>query len=575
MLKPLTTEFKILGNGFETLKSIQKAYDNLKNSLKNGEKGLSGKFPKFSEGFNGLVTKIRSGTRRIGNSFATMRARAEDALNRINKRGSILSLTLGKVAALIGGGIAIRNAFNGATELEMTRTAISSMRGEKRAGELMDFGVNFANVTPYQTREVLDAVKKLELRGLDPTKYLESIGDMSAMLGKPLDQAVEAILDAVTGEFERLKEFGITKKMLEEQISVGSFDRKGSLINQKKMFDDLMNYIATGYKGGMVKLSKTTTGLLSTVKGIYGSFTNLLFTGSETGMIADKSPLGVFKNEILQPLAEDMIRWQKDGTFRKWSEEFSTAFIKIYEAAKSTAKVLWEYRNAVKALIVVFGSIKIMGVLLSAIDILTKFWKVITWIWGAFRTIFGLISSIKVVWPAIVAAISNPVGQVVLIIGALVGAFTFLYNVSETFREFAKLVGKCIWEFMIHPINTFINLISGYKKVMEGLFDWISNKAKSLPTNIIGDWSTKMLDSRESHRERVKNIRNKKSDIKLESIDNSTIKSEPVSKSEQIMIPRETRTVQPIININGGDVATVRKVVEDVIFENEIRSGVR
>lgn len=202
MLRPLTTEFKVLGSGFKTLKDIQKSYDKLKDSFK--KENLSGTFKNAGASFDKFVSKIKNGTVRIGSSFMTMRTRAETALNRMNKSGNSLVGTLTKVAGLIGGGVLVRNAFQGATTLEMQRTAIASMRGQARADELMRYGVNFANITPYQTSEVLDAIKKLELRGLDPTKYLEGIGNMSAMLGKPLDQAVEAMLDAVTGEFERL-----------------------------------------------------------------------------------------------------------------------------------------------------------------------------------------------------------------------------------------------------------------------------------------------------------------------------------------------------------------------------------
>ena len=54
-------------------------------------------------------------------------------------------------------------------------------------------------------------------------------------MGKPLMQAVEAIGDAKTGELERLKEFGITKKMIEDYSKeVG----KGDLINSKGQITD-------------------------------------------------------------------------------------------------------------------------------------------------------------------------------------------------------------------------------------------------------------------------------------------------------------------------------------------------
>lgn len=518
MLKPLTTEFKILGNGFETLKAIKKSYEDLKKSFRSGEKELSNGLKKVVS----VLGKIKNGTVRVGNAFKTMGARSAEALTKLNKQGGLLSSTLSKIVALTGGGMLLNSAFKGATSLEMTRTAISSMRGETRANELMNFGVNFANVTPYQTNEVLDAVKKLEVRGLDPTKYLQGIGDMSAMLGKPLDQAVEAILDAVTGEFERLKEFGITKKMLEEQISVGSFDNKGSIKDQKKMFDDLMNYITTGYKGGMLKLSRTTTGLMSTVKGIYGSFTNLLFTGSETGFIEDESPLGVFKNKILQPLADDMIKWQQDGTFSNWSENFMDGFTKFSSAIGKVVGFVKKFKEVFKSLLGGVAAVKLAGWLVK----ITK----------------ALI------------AIFNPANKVILIISALGAIFTALYSNSETFREFVHNIGKGIAWLAKHTVGYIEWMIGGLKKAWEFMKGWKDLLGDAMSNFKMPDGTFKTSFEDDQYNSEIYNV------------DNTKNKNFTETKTMN-----ETKNIT--LNINGGNTEEVRKTVEDVLFERDIRSG--
>lgn len=535
MLRPLVTEFKVIGNGFKTLKEIQKSYEDLKNSFKKNQ-GLTGVFKSASNGFNTMVSKIKSGTVRVGSAFINMRTRAETALNRMNKSGGGLLGTLTKVAGIVGGGMLIKNAFEGATTLEMQRTAIASMRGEQRASELMKFGVNFANVTPYQTSEVLDAVKTLEIRGLDPTKYLQGIGDMSAMLGKPLEQGVEAILDAMTGEFERLKEFGITKKMLEEQISVGSFDNKGSLINQKKMFDDLMKYINKSYIGGMEKLSRTTVGLMSTVKGVYGSFTNLLFTGSQTGEIADKSPLGVFRKEVLLPLADNMMRWQEDGTFTRWSDQFSQAFTKFYGAVKSGISFLWEHREALISLMSGYIAFKMA---LAALNIAIM--------------------------------LTNPLGLATAAITALAGAFVYAYRNFEPFREFVLWVG----ENVLSVFQKVADIFSRIGEIIETAFNNPLQAAKMLISDLI-DLSIEFTKNNPL----LKPIMSASSWAfeKVTSI-GSNLNEDRVERRERLSEPvnriNNNKVTQPIININGGDTAQVRKVVEDVIFENEIRRGER
>jgi hypothetical protein len=50
-------------------------------------------------------------------------------------------------------------------------------------------------------------------RGIKPTKdELINMSDLASSQGKSLNMYVEAMLDAQTGEYERLKEFGIRAK---------------------------------------------------------------------------------------------------------------------------------------------------------------------------------------------------------------------------------------------------------------------------------------------------------------------------------------------------------------------------
>ena len=57
--------------------------------------------------------------------------------------------------------------------------------------------------------------------GLVPTESaLKSFGNTSAAMGKDLTQMIEAVADATTGEFERLKEFGIKAKQNGDEVSL-------------------------------------------------------------------------------------------------------------------------------------------------------------------------------------------------------------------------------------------------------------------------------------------------------------------------------------------------------------------
>ena len=56
---------------------------------------------------------------------------------------------------------------------------------------------------------------------------LKSLGDAASAMNKPLIQAVEAMADAMTGENERLKEFGIRASMKGDEIAYNWTDSSG------------------------------------------------------------------------------------------------------------------------------------------------------------------------------------------------------------------------------------------------------------------------------------------------------------------------------------------------------------
>ena len=126
----------------------------------------------------------------------------------------------GVLNGLIAGGLAMlgRSFLDTAAQFEKFETVLGVIEGSEEKGKAaLSWVSDFAAKTPYELTEVTEAFVKLRSYGLEPTNgLLKTLGDTSAAMGKPLMQAVEAIADAITGENERLKEFGITAKVTGE-----------------------------------------------------------------------------------------------------------------------------------------------------------------------------------------------------------------------------------------------------------------------------------------------------------------------------------------------------------------------
>ena len=82
----------------------------------------------------------------------------------------------------------------------------NTLQSQEKAAAAMKMLQKLAADTPGSLAEWTEAYIKLVNRGIKPTtSELINIGDLSASQGKSVDQLIEAILDAMTGENERLK----------------------------------------------------------------------------------------------------------------------------------------------------------------------------------------------------------------------------------------------------------------------------------------------------------------------------------------------------------------------------------
>jgi len=145
-------------------------------------------------------------------------------------------------------------------------TALGSNSAAKAA---MDQIVDFASTTPFQVDELTDSFVKLANRGFVPTmEQMRQMGDLASSVGKSFDQLTEAILDAQTGEFERLKEFGVKASA---QGDVVQFTFKGITTEVAKSDKAIQEYLLSlgnleGVSGSMEAIAATTGGAISNLE---------------------------------------------------------------------------------------------------------------------------------------------------------------------------------------------------------------------------------------------------------------------------------------------------------------------
>lgn len=172
----------------------------------------------------------------------------------------------------------LSNVIDVRAEFEKYEAVLSNAFQSAAAGQTaMAMIKDFASTTPYQLNELTGAYVKLVNRGFIPTeKNMRSLGDLAASQGKSFDQLTEAILDAESQEFERLKEFGIKAKKAGDNVTL-SFKGVNKTVkaNSKSIREAVLGFgDMTGVAGSMAVVSKTLGGRISNLKDSWGNLLN-------------------------------------------------------------------------------------------------------------------------------------------------------------------------------------------------------------------------------------------------------------------------------------------------------------
>lgn len=375
------------------------------------------------------------------------------------------------VAAAGLGALALKTGFSEALDLEGYRMQLeTATKDTKKAADIMEYAINMANRTPFEGGELVEGAAKFEAMGMSAKKWLTYAGDMAAATNKGFDQSVEALIDAQTGELERLKEFGITKAMIQEQAEkmfsdVQVVNNKGQIVNQEKFNEAMLALMEDKYAGGMEKQATTVRGMWSTVTGITKNALANIVGMTNSGEIAEGSLLASLRDQ-LSKFSDTLQKWQSDGTIQKWAAKANEAFQKL-----STA-IGWVIDHANTLLPLAGGVMGVFGgatVILSAVEKFQQLKKTFDILVKGFKA-FKAMGGLSVIF-------SNPI---ILIIAAITAAIILLWKKSETFRNFVKGFGS----FLKTLLGGVRDLVVGLKDAWVKAFETIRDKVSSIVQKI-------------------------------------------------------------------------------------------
>lgn len=252
--------------------------------------------------------------------------------------------TVGKVSAVVVGAGAVIGAALGkgfldtAIQFENFETQLTTIEGSsEKAKKSLEWISEFGAKTPYDVAQVTGAFVKLKSYGLDPIEggLLTSLGNTASAMGKSINDAVEMLADAVRGENERLKEFGIIGSKNKGEITY-SYDINGesfekTVANESKDIQAALQEIMDQkFRGGMEAMSKTWEG---TVSNLGDTWTMM------KKKIMDKGLFLKLKDSLNTVM---MKIYDNRDAIEAWAEKIGEKLVVAFEWLKDTLFDVWD-----------------------------------------------------------------------------------------------------------------------------------------------------------------------------------------------------------------------------------------
>lgn len=279
---------------------------------------------------------IEKGMRGVDEAAKKSSDNVVKSFKNVEKESNNLNNTLKKVGGAIAGYFTVSTLLNYAkhvrdvtAEFQKLEAVLTNTLGDSSLAQkaLLDIQ-EFAAVTPYGVTELTQAFVKLANAGFKPTiSELRKLGDLASSTGKSFDQLAEAIIDAQTGEFERLKEFGIRASKEGDTVT---FAFKNVKTQVDFTSEAIQNYLLSlgeleGVSGAMEAISKTLGGQLSNLDDEFDQLAKTIGGQASNG----------FSNFIsLVSDAVRVIREFQENDFQTSQREYNTAaneLLKTYE----------------------------------------------------------------------------------------------------------------------------------------------------------------------------------------------------------------------------------------------------
>jgi hypothetical protein len=220
------------------------------------------------------IQGLKSGLDNASKEISKFNTNTNNAAKNTEKDFNQIGAAAGKIGGVLAGVFAAGSLLSfGKSIVETTAkfetfgAVLTNTLGSASQAQLaMQMITDFAAKTPFSVEELTGAFVKLANQGFKPSyDEMRKLGDLASSTGKSFGQLAEAILDAQTGEFERLKEFGVKAAVAGDKVTF-SFKEVATTVDNTA--SSIQQYLlglgdVEGVSGAAAAISDTLQGKLS------------------------------------------------------------------------------------------------------------------------------------------------------------------------------------------------------------------------------------------------------------------------------------------------------------------------
>ena len=220
------------------------------------------------------IQGLKQGLDNASKEISKFNTNTNNAAKNTEKDFNQIGAAAGKIGGVLAGVFAAgsllsfgKSIVETTAKFETFAAVLTNTLGSASQAQLaMQMITDFAAKTPFSVEELTGAFVKLANQGFKPSyDEMRKLGDLASSTGKSFGQLAEAILDAQTGEFERLKEFGVKAAVAGDKVTF-SFKEVATTVDNTA--SSIQKYLLglgdiEGVSGAAAAISDTLQGKLS------------------------------------------------------------------------------------------------------------------------------------------------------------------------------------------------------------------------------------------------------------------------------------------------------------------------